>query len=143
MAGDATTLSQNATVLSEWLGVLQSQPALDNGSLATLLTAASAVANNAQAISVDVWNEVDGFVSMTSGTYTGRVPTYIAATLSNLPLLQATENTVVPAEAAVVGYETGVLGKLVGTSSNLEALITPLRVDALCGGELLPRRPNR
>ena len=104
---------------------------------------ASAVANNAQALSVDVLNEVDAFVSMTSGTYTGGVPTYMAATNSSLPLLQSTENTVVQSEAAVVGYETGVLGKLVGTSSNLEALITPLRVDVACGGELLPRRPNR
>lgn len=125
LSGDALALSQNVTVLSERLGVLQSQPALDNSSLATLLNAASAVANNAQAISVDMLNEVDGFMSMASGTYTGGVPTDIAAVNSSLPLLQSSENTVVQAEAAVVGYETGVLGKLVGTSSNLTAFITP------------------
>lgn len=124
LSQDAGAVSSSATALSETLGVVQAQPALTNASLSTLLKAASGVSNQAQAISEDLLNEVDQFTAMTSGTYSGGASTYISATNSSLTALESTENTLSPAEAAVVGFEEGALGKLLGTSTNVTALIT-------------------
>lgn len=121
---DANAVSSAVTSLSETLGVLQSQPSLTNGSLATLLRAASGVSSQADAISQDIANEVSQFNAITSGNYTGGVPAYISATNSSLTVLESTENALSPAEAAAVGFEEGALGKLLGTSTNVTALIS-------------------